>query len=62
MSLTWVCKKFEDLTSHELYAIIRLRNAVFVVEQNCVFQDADKSCCTRGIGQSNMATDRDWDG
>jgi ElaA protein len=41
MNLTWVCKKFEDLTPHELYAIIRLRNAVFVVEQNCVFQDAD---------------------
>lgn len=41
MSLTWSCKKFEELTPHELYAIIRLRNAVFVVEQNCVFQDAD---------------------
>jgi ElaA protein len=41
MNLTWVCKHFNDLTPHELYAIIRLRNAVFVVEQNCVFQDAD---------------------
>src|SRR6476469_7245768 len=41
MNLTWVCKKIDDLTPHELYAIIRLRNAVFVVEQNCVFQDAD---------------------
>ena len=30
-----------ELSSHELYAIIRLRNEVFVVEQNCVFQDAD---------------------
>ena len=26
---------------HELYKILQLRNAVFVVEQNCVFQDAD---------------------
>lgn len=26
---------------HELYAILQLRNEVFVVEQNCVFQDAD---------------------
>jgi ElaA protein len=41
MNLTWVCKHFDDLTPHELYAILRLRNAVFVVEQNCVFQDAD---------------------
>ena len=34
-------KPFASLTPHELYAIIRLRNEVFVVEQNCVFQDAD---------------------
>ena len=32
---------FAKLTPYELYAIIRLRNEVFVVEQNCVFQDAD---------------------
>lgn len=39
--LIWTCKTFESLTPHELYEIIRLRNEVFVVEQNCVFQDAD---------------------
>ena len=39
--MTWLCKKFDDLTPHELYAILQLRNEVFVVEQNCVFQDAD---------------------
>ncbi len=38
---TFLCKFFDELTPHELYAIIRLRNEVFVVEQNCVFQDAD---------------------
>jgi ElaA protein len=37
----WVCKPFHDLTVHELYAIIRLRNQVFVVEQNCPYQDID---------------------
>ena len=37
----WLCKKFDDLNPHELYGILQLRNAVFVVEQNCVFQDAD---------------------
>lgn len=41
MSLTWVFKKFEELSSAELYAIMQLRNEVFVVEQNCVYQDAD---------------------
>jgi ElaA protein len=35
------CRKFSELTLHELYEIIYLRNEVFVVEQNCVFQDAD---------------------
>ncbi len=34
-------KPFELLTPFELYAILQLRNEVFVVEQNCVFQDAD---------------------
>lgn len=39
--MNWVLKKFEDLTPHELYAIMQLRNEVFVVEQNCAYQDAD---------------------
>jgi ElaA protein len=34
-------KRFDELTPHELYSILQLRNEVFVVEQNCVFQDAD---------------------
>lgn len=41
MILNWTLKKFEDLSSHELYKIMQLRNEVFVVEQNCVYQDAD---------------------
>src|SRR5687767_10939640 len=39
--IVWKCKSFSELSSHELYEIIRLRNEVFVVEQSCVFQDAD---------------------
>jgi ElaA protein len=34
-------KPFNELKPHELYTIMRLRNEVFVVEQNCVYQDAD---------------------
>jgi len=41
MQIQWFCKHFNDLSVTELYSIIRLRNEVFVVEQNCVFQDAD---------------------
>lgn len=40
-SINWTCKAFHDLTPLELYKILQLRNEVFVVEQNCVFQDAD---------------------
>lgn len=39
--LTWVVKKFAELAPHELYAIMQLRNEVFTVEQQCVYQDAD---------------------
>jgi ElaA protein len=39
--LSWTLKRFSDLTPNELYAILRLRSEVFVVEQNCVFQDMD---------------------
>jgi ElaA protein len=39
--IKWVLKKFDELTSHETYSILQLRNEVFVVEQDCVFQDAD---------------------
>ena len=37
----WICKAFDELTAAELYAILRLRSEVFVVEQNCVFLDMD---------------------
>jgi len=39
--MNWSCKSFQTLQPGELYAILQLRNEVFVVEQNCVFQDAD---------------------
>jgi ElaA protein len=41
MEIQWLLKKFEALSPYQLYAILQLRNEVFVVEQNCVFQDAD---------------------
>lgn len=38
---TWTIKLFAALSVEELYAILQLRSEVFVVEQNCVFQDMD---------------------
>ena len=43
MSLVWSLLPFESLSPARLYALLRLRSAVFVVEQNCVFQDLDGS-------------------
>ncbi|MCK0161236.1 GNAT family N-acetyltransferase [Allomuricauda sp. F6463D] len=34
-------KTFDQLTTKELYQILRLRSEVFVVEQDCVYQDLD---------------------
>lgn len=34
-------KRFNELTPAELYEILKLRNAVFIVEQNCAYQDID---------------------
>lgn len=34
-------KRFEELTTLELYEILRCRAEVFVVEQDCVYQDLD---------------------
>ncbi len=41
MELKWIFKSFTELTAAELYAVLQLRNEVFVVEQNCIYQDAD---------------------
>lgn len=34
-------KSFNELTTKDLYAVLQLRSEIFVVEQNCVYQDID---------------------
>ena len=34
-------KSFSELTNDELYDILQLRSEIFVVEQNCVYNDLD---------------------
>ena len=41
MELRWHDRAFPELSPGELYAILALRSRVFVVEQNCVYLDAD---------------------
>lgn len=39
--IQWTWQHFDSLTTAELHAIFRLRAEVFVVEQDCVYQDVD---------------------
>lgn len=37
----WHCVHFSDLAPDDLYDILALRTSVFIVEQNCAYQDPD---------------------
>ncbi|QLB14161.1 GCN5 family acetyltransferase [Mannheimia granulomatis] len=39
--MQWQAKKFNELSTQELFEIYKLRTAVFVVEQNCPYQEVD---------------------
>ncbi|MGI8401370.1 MAG: GNAT family N-acetyltransferase [Gemmatimonadaceae bacterium] len=41
MDIAWQWCRFSELGPEELYAVVRLREAVFIVEQNCPYPDAD---------------------
>lgn len=41
MDITWLDKHHHELTTTELYALLALRCAVFVVEQQCAYLDVD---------------------
>ena len=41
MKINWIKKNWEEISLKEFYAVLRLRSEVFVVEQDCVYQDID---------------------
>ena len=41
MEIQFKISAFKELSAEDLYAILQLRSEVFVVEQNCVYQDID---------------------
>ena len=41
MAYRWEIKSWEELSTIELYHLLALRAAVFVVEQHCPYQDID---------------------
>lgn len=41
VELDWTWARFEQLSTHQLYALLQLRVDVFVVEQACVYRELD---------------------
>jgi len=39
--MKWYYKSYKELSKDQLYSILRLRASVFVVEQDCPYQDVD---------------------
>lgn len=54
-SYQWELIPFQDLKNESLYALLQLRVEVFIIEQNCIFQDLDgkDQACLHLLG---------WDG
>lgn len=42
-AIAWTWRRFEQLSNVDVYEVLALRSEVFVVEQRCVFLDADGS-------------------
>lgn len=41
LPIHWQCSTFDQLQPRQLYAILQSRSEVFVLEQNCLYQDMD---------------------
>jgi len=39
--MEYTYRAFDQLSVHQLYDLLQLRNEVFVIEQDCIYQDAD---------------------
>jgi ElaA protein len=67
MILPWQVKKFAQLTTNELYDILKLRIDVFVVEQTCYYPDLDNKDRAEGTihlfaYQENEKADKNTNG
>lgn len=53
-TLHWRWLRFDDLSVHELHALLQLRQEVFVIEQACLYADIDglDPQCLHGLGRS----------
>ena len=57
MTCEFSLKTFDELTSVDLYHILKARSQAFVVEQNCAYQDMDEVDfdCLHLIAHQNAA-------
>ena len=46
MKLIWTTKKLDELSTHTLFNILKLRQSVFIVEQECAYPDIDETDTT----------------
>ena len=42
LDLVWLCRPFSELTTCQLYDVFKLRQAVFILEQKCLYPDIDQ--------------------
>lgn len=47
--MKFVCLPFNELSTAQLYDILKLRSEVFVVEQTCIYQDMDNKDIQSGV-------------
>ncbi len=53
--MQWICKSFDQLTTHELYQLLKLRVDVFVVEQTCPYQKLDGKISLRCLSTIRLS-------
>jgi ElaA protein len=41
MKIVWSCRQFDELDTQDLYGLLQLRAEIFIVEQDCAYQDVD---------------------
>ncbi len=40
-SLNWITCRFDDMTPHQVYSLLKLRQQIFIIEQECIFPEID---------------------
>ncbi|MGO1296939.1 MAG: GNAT family N-acetyltransferase [Vibrio sp.] len=49
MDIQWTCLDFTQLSTHQLYDVLKLRVDVFVVEQQCAYDELDNKDRMQGV-------------